>query len=1538
MNNPSKSFELGKGSGYSKVLNRSIISTEDVDDDEDIVEVNLSENQIETSPQYSPINLNNNNFFSLNANNLNNNDKYMKFYDDNGTFSPLAIWNTLTFGWMAPLLRTGSKRPIMQEDLYNLSDVDQAERIFSSYNYEMNTLKSNPKRINSLTYVFAKAFGKPFFIAGLLKFVHDCLLFVGPLLLHATIRFLRDPSQPLSYGLFYVTGFFLSQVIMSLLLRQYFWLCYRTGMHFRSAVVTAVYDKSLLISSSVLSRRNTGEITNLMSVDSTRLQDLTPYLHAIWYSFLQIALAMYFLWQQLGAACLAGVSIIIIMIPVTAKISKYLRSLQANLTKIRDERVKLVGEVLYGIKVIKFEAWEPEFIQRITQVRSDELFVYRKYVIAQSASSAVYTAIPLIVAIVTFAAFIGAGNVLEVETALTSLALFNILQFPLFMLPNVINNIVEASVSVGRVQSFLMETEKEEVPTFPLKEIGVSMFCASAAWEQTLLSESQAQAKKITISKADANSNNSVWGTISTYLNSYRDIELWTDWLLKAPYDDYDNVNARSHFEDSLVVARMAASEIEIARLRSRIEGSEYSMIIPKLLVSSNTDVNSESVINVLHSKSDDDNTNNSNGNDDKSEEKYSDRMLAISRITLHAKKGDLLCIVGSVGSGKTSLLASILGDIRRLPSYAKTLNNETNSNNSNGINNQSQDFGDISLRGSIAYVGQRPFICNATVRENILFGLPFEESKYYWCIEQAALIADLKILDAGDHTQIGERGINLSGGQKTRVALARALYADAEIYILDDPLAAVDSHVGQFLFEICIMGLKKRGKCIILVTNMLQFVRNASHIIVLKDGRIEDEGTFRYLRSNGGTFSELLQSSNEKVPGSITRNESDKNIRDATSKKSTPTPPYADTHSSNVKEVNTKPWENFVVPDEDLYNYGDDKKDSLRKTETALQERGTLISEEDRNLGQVTREVYLKWVKSGGGEWKGGAVLAIYLFAECVTVLSSWWLSYWSENKDSRSPWFFLWIYILINAFVVIAYFVRELYVRMMGLESSKTLFSGMLDSIMYSTMGFFDTTPIGRVLNRFGKDIYTVDEQIPQTMRMYLSTLARVAGIILYICIILHLFLVALIPILIAYFLAQRYFISTQREITRLDSTSRSPIYALFSETLDGLSTIRAFHVQDRMRNLIYTLLDSNQQAYFLKFSANCWLAVRLEFAGSLIVTFTALFAVLGRDNESHSMINNPDTFAGMAGLALSLALSVTQSLNWSVRMASDLESQMISVERIDSYIQLEDEAPHHNEGDARVPNEWPKLSGVLEFQDVCMRYRSNLPLVLKYVSLKIKGGEKVGVCGRTGAGKSTLLSALLRLVEIESGSITLDGINIAFLGLNRLRSVVAVIPQDPVLFSGTIRSNLDPFCKFTDEMIWDAIHRTQLGKFVSSLEEIVAENGQNYSVGQRQLLTIARAFLSKARIIVMDEATASVDVETDIAIQKMIRDEFFAATSITIAHRLNTIMDSDRVLVLDAGQVAEFDTPSNLLEQPHSIFAGLVGDWEEGNEGLN
>merc|ERR1711871_220590 len=278
------------------------------------------------------------------------------------------------------------------------------------------------------------------------------------------------------------------------------------------------------------------------------------------------------------------------------------------------------------------------------------------------------------------------------------------------------------------------------------------------------------------------------------------------------------------------------------------------------------------------------------------------------------------------------------------------------------------------------------------------------------------------------------------------------------------------------------------------------------------------------------------------------------------------------------------------------------------------------------------------------------------------------------------------------------------------------------------------------------------------------------------------------------------------------------------------------------------------------------------------------------------------------------------------------------MGSVERIDNYIQLENEASHHNEGDHRVPADWPRLSGALEFQNVCMRYRQNLPLVLRNVSLKINGGEKVGVCGRTGAGKSTLLSALLRLVEIESGSILIDGINIAFLGLNRLRSVVAVIPQDPVLFSGTIRSNLDPFGKFTDESIWDAINRTQLGKFVNSLEDIVAENGQNYSVGQRQLLTIARAFLSKARIIVMDEATASVDVETDIAIQKMIREEFFAATSITIAHRLNTIMDSDKVLMLDAGKVAEFDTPANLLAQPQSLFSGLVGDWEEGNEGLN
>jgi ATP-binding cassette subfamily C (CFTR/MRP) protein 1 len=596
----------------------------------------------------------------------------------------------------------------------------------------------------------------------------------------------------------------------------------------------------------------------------------------------------------------------------------------------------------------------------------------------------------------------------------------------------------------------------------------------------------------------------------------------------------------------------------------------------------------------------------------------------------------------------------------------------------------------------------------------------------------------------------------------------------------------------------------------------------------------------------------------------------------------------------------------------------------------TAVMEatKGKLITTEDQEVGDVDWKVYLKWSAAAGGVTVGILIIAAFYMYEIILMFSSWWLSYWSQHRNTGSPWFYLGIYIAINVVISLFTFCREVYVRLRALNASRELFMELLSGVLYAPMSFYDSTPLGRIINRFSKDIYTVDEQIPYTVRAYIGTMARVTCILLYIIIITPLFLVGLIPLLAFYYMAQRYYIKTSRELTRIESTCRSPIYALFSETLDGLTTIRGYTAEKRLIGKNNRFLDNNQKSYFLNFSANCWLAVRLEFVGTLIVTFAALFAVLSRENyfNSTSFLNDSSegqsqkaaAFAGLAGLSISFAMNITQSLNWTVRMASDMESQMVSVERIKSYSTMKQEASHYKINDPKtlhnassiLPSStevafralagrnstndyssvhsssnhsssssstydqenpltvahsgdvWP-TAGKIVFNSINLRYRENLPLVLDHCSFTVHAHEKIGIVGRTGAGKSSLVTALLRLVELESGEIFIDDINIRTIGLNTLRSVMAVIPQDPVLFSGTIRSNLDPFRRYSDGELWDILGRTLLSDHIHSLDDVVQENGLNYSVGQRQLLCIARALLSKAKIIIMDEVSCSFSV---------------------------------------------------------------------------
>uniref|UniRef100_M4BJZ7 Uncharacterized protein n=1 Tax=Hyaloperonospora arabidopsidis (strain Emoy2) TaxID=559515 RepID=M4BJZ7_HYAAE len=1288
------------------------------------------------------------------------------------------------FTWVTPIMKLGSQRPLEHNDLYLLDPVNRAHEVSTTFQdaweQQCRTSRGQP----SLTWVLASCFGGQIAKAGALKLVHDSLQFVGPMLIKEIIAYLQDPAAPLSEGLVYAAIVFVSGIAQSFLLRNYFFHCFEAGMRVRSAICTAVYSKSLVLSAAARQKKTTGEITNLMSIDAQRLQELSTYVNSVWYSVFQIVVACYLLWKQIGPATLAGVAVIVLMLPLTAAFSKLMRRLQLRLMEVKDERIKICNEVLAGMKVIKLQAWEHSFTKRVLEYRNEELSKLSTYIYARSGSMTLFSAMPSLVIVVSFYTYVKLGNTLEVGTALTSLALFNILRFPLFMLPQVLNSIVEASVSIDRLSSYFQEEEREKVGPGDLDSVGVRVNNADFMWDT-------------------------------------------------APSAVASETSSQSREDEKLMVEDSAV---------------------------------------------------------DKETSEHGDNEPVLRNVNLDARLGDRIAIVGHVGAGKSTLLAGILGDARC-------------------------SRGGISLRGSVAYVSQQPFIQNATLRENICFGLPFDEAKYAEAIHVSSMRKDLATLPGGDLTEIGEKGINLSGGQRTRVALARAVYQDADIYLLDDILSAVDSHVGHDLFNECITTCLKH-KLVVLVTHGLTFLSECDKILVLENGVILEEGTYEHLmHKEGGLLMDLVANYKyrEQQEPPASEEPSDVTLLEELKEdeEDNPTPERLGRRLSRLS-----------VRSERSTSEGDVNTQ--------------LIADEDRSVGDVAWPVYKTWIMAFGGICAGLVVIAIFVGTQFLELLSTWWLTFWSEQSQSEesndqpadrpSQMFYVYVYMGLNGLYAVALYVRTLAIYKGGLRASRSLFQNLLARILRAPTSFFDTTPTGRIMNRLSKDVYTVDESIPATWSMLLNTVVSVLVTLVTISYITPIFMVILLPLMVGYYVSQRYFITSSRELQRLDSISRSPVFSLLAETLDGLPTIRAYRAETQFCRKNEELIDRNQRAYFLNFAVNCWLALRLEFAGTLISAFAALCAVLVHSSDPE----HGAEFAGLAGVSLTYAFNVTQSLNWSVRMLSQLQTQMVSVERIKNYTMMDMEAELTSVGKLPPAQEWPS-TGAIEFRDVDLRYRPGLPRVLRNLSISIRPREKVGIVGRTGAGKSSLVVALMRLVELDSGSILIDGLDISTIGLHELRNKISIIPQDPVLFSGTVRSNVDPFGQYTDEQIWTSVRRAHLAHVVTALDGTVDEKGSNFSVGERQLLCIARALLKRSRIILMDEATASIDTETDRKIQRSIREEFRDCTCLTIAHRINTILDADRILVMERGSVGEFDTPKALQKKQDGLFKALVGHWK-------
>lgn len=1387
-----------------------------------------------------------------------------------------SLWSRLVFGWLDDLLALGNDVGRLDpEDLAKMPLLpgDGAEFVSAKFERYWEEEKSHvgagcsdgaPKegggrKTPSLARALFRAFGWEFVLAGALKFTHDLLQFVGPNVLNRLIKFLRNEDSSLIEGCYLTAAVVLAQILMSFCLRHYFFQCYRTGLRVRTACIVAIYKKALAISSFERQTRTVGEITNLMSIDSQRLQDTTTFFHAVWYSAVQIVLALFFLWQQLGPSCLAGVAVIMVSMPLTANVAAMMGRLQKAVMKSRDERVDVNNEVLSSMKVIKLQAWEKSFQDRIEKLREKELNQLLRYLLGRCCNFMLWSSVPLLVALSTFAAYAISGHDLDVAEALTALVLFDILRFPLFMLPNVINTLVEANIALGRILSFLLASEHKPVTAGGLEDVGVQFHNATFVYDS------------------------------------------------KRP----KTPPLKGGKENKALAKELSDKKWELQLLRAQLACAERK--IQEL-----SEVESDKLMD------------------------QSSNLLSLYRVDLSLQAPELIAVVGAVGSGKSTLINSILGEVRALA-------------------------GAVHAKGSIAFYSQSAYMVNDTVRGNIIFGNDPSEmnvSRYQAAVDSCALQRDFSLLPSGDSTIIGERGITLSGGQKARIQLARCVYSDADIYLLDDPLAAVDAHVGKHIFERCIVDelLLQKGsiwrrasnspkkRLIVLATNTLQFLkhREVARIVVLKDGCIDQVGTYSELCEHG-TFRSFLESFHETLGCSNAKEEIEdvndgKQEEDEISPVPTPSPSFlkslGTSHRRKSRRSSVPVTLGQVLPQRKAR-----RAQSLKLALASLpaaDRSSPLIAAEERAMGHVSREVYIEWARASGGIPIALFIIFSYLAVEGVNVLSQWYLTYWSEHGSDIGQLRALAIYAGINFTAIIAMFCRMLLVMLCGIRGARMLFSEALRTVLGVPMSFFDTTPLGRVVNIFSKDMYTIDEVLPSSLQMYLDTVASVAGVLVVISTVTPLFVLFLLPIIIFYSRQQSFFTQTYRELKRLDSTSRSPIYALFSESLDGVATIRAFNIQTYLNRNIISLLDKQQNAYFLTFSANCWLGVRLELAGTLIIAFSCICAI-----AQHGAKAGDSSYAGLAGLSITFALSVTQSLNWSVRMRSDFEANMVAVERVRQYSTLEKEAPQHLSKDSNIIPDWPN-NGVIEFKAAKLRYRPGLPLVLKGMSLVIPARTKVGVVGRTGAGKSTIIVGLLRIVELDSGSIFIDGVNIRSLGLNKLRSSIAVIPQDPTLFSGSIRNNLDPFYTYDDQTLCKALQRVGLmsdstatstlhGEAsgigpVTSLSDEVLEGGSNFSVGQRQLLVIARALICEAKIVIMDEATASVDSETDAKIQRLMRNDFKHATTITVAHRLNTIMDSDMIIVMDNGRAAEFGSPKALLKKSSGMFKSLVDTFEQ------
>lgn len=1325
--------------------------------------------------------------------------------------------------------------------IYNSKKVASSEAAAAA-----RTKKKRIKNLNKTLTSTLWAIASPTFIpAGFCQLITVVAQVSVPLFVWRLLRILEEnPAQSVFVAAIpYVISIFIMDILNAYGTHRQKYLALRSGVTLRVSLLSAIYERVLQLTPEGRAGLTTGSIANLFAIDVQKLYEVTAEGHLLWSAPLSMILVAIALVVVVGPSMAVGIGSLIFFAPVVQRITNKMMEIRKQRVKVTDKRVEIVNAMLQGIKVTKLNNYEARYIKRMNDIRREELALLRKELYVWSTVMAVQFISPVLASAGAFTAYVLSGNLLTTADAFTALLLFNALRFPINYASRLVGKVAQARESARRIAIFMTR----EVRTNSISGADVA----------------NDRDRKI------GNGSNKCDGGSSKQLSQ----------ILVVDREE-DRVNGSS---DNIKCETSSTSEERNSSGGSFSPAEQHFSIDnePSLVVKDGVfRLGGESAFV-------------SSEDDDKSCGLGSNGCYTVRGVNMSVKPGEILAIVGPVGSGKSTIINAIIGEVSMSPSTT------------------------IERRGKVAYASQVAFILNTTVRENILFGSEFDVARYNQVLDACCLREDIKQLSYGDLTEIGERGVTLSGGQKQRVSLARVVYSNPDIALFDDPLSALDAGTARMVFERLFEQSGNKllaNTATVLVTHASHFLNRVDEIMVVVDGSIPFCGNW-----------EKLMEVVEEDPKAKLAIDS---IRTAV-------------QDDGGEEGNSSGMNHSVLKNTEV-----DKFKKLMLNDNVAE---ALMTTETREHGLTRIWAWLLWFQSGGGTSFTMGILVLFVFEKLFYFGTEWWIAFWAHGchepmsalgvtfppqKDGiPAQYGYLLVYAVLLVLAFICAFARTLWIVTGGIRCSKNLYAEMTHYVLHAPMYFFETTPIGRLLNRFTYDAEILDVTLVWSMSMLLIALSWFLTALVVMLVILPWMILVMLPVTLFYWLIQIHYRKSGADLHRLDALSRSPLQAMLSEGIEGAATIRTFGKEDTFIRRFHGFVDNNTSAQMNFLSAQRWLGIRIELLGAFIVFVASIIVITFNGTLALE--------AGVVALLIRWSAGLTVSLSFLVDNCAEAEGAVTAIERISRMTETPQESNFDKKGDSVVDPSWP-MKGELEFRNVKMRYRPRLPLALNGLSFRVEAGQHCGVVGRTGAGKSTLATALFRLVEIESGKITVDNVNISKLGLSDIRgrpNGIAIIPQDPFLFAGTLRECLDPFGTSSDEKLLDALASVRMlstGRGIEYLDSRVEEGGANYSVGERSLLVLARAILAKPKLLLMDEATANIDGETDSFIQKMLRTRFQSTTLLTIAHRLDTIMDYDKIIVMADGKLAEFGSPLELIEE-NGIFRELVDATGEGASSL-